>query len=298
VEPLLAFTHVAKTGGMALRDVARANLGSDAVVDLDATAWGPPSSWEQGLGQYRRYYESLSTDHRATVRCFLGHTAPLVIPAVRDRPIRAFCMLRDPVERVASLYLYGRWRADRLGVRLPATSVLGAMRRRGWETLKDVYRSVDDGIGEPGGSLEEPLWALFNGQARQLMMETVDPFEMPFTAAPNDLTDYRSRAFELLDRRYVVGTQERFSQSVRLFAESFGWRRPFAPRINVGRLAHATGDVDAETRDLISRFNRLDAQLHAHYQKRLDRLPPIRRRTDLRVRAGHRLRPRGWRTHT
>jgi len=288
LDPLVLQNHIPKTAGSALRELARANYGAGELVDLDRELWEAPRGWGDTAGRYRYWYRSLAAERRGKIRCVVGHTAPLLMPAVVDRPVRAFCMLREPVERVVSHYLFARWRVDRRGVPLREAGMLAAMRDRGW-TLKDALREVGD-LAELPRDLREAFWPLFNQQARHVLMSELDPLRMPFGPAAGGLRDYRDRAFEILSERYVVGTQDRFSESVRLFADRLGWRNAYLPRANVGGLRPTSEEIDDETRALIREHNQIDVELHAHHSEALAALPAVSRHAHARGLARRRLR--------
>lgn len=297
MEPLLVLNHIPKTGGTALRQVARANYRPDefAVVGRAAVemqgARGNPSEAER---RARDFYVSLPPERRARLRCVASHAASLMIPGVTDRPVRAFSMLRDPVDYVISSYLFLMARAERLeaGAQVPLAGLItDALRERRWG-LKEIYRELG-GTPEPDSHLHALFGQLFNGQARHLLLGQQEWTDIPFTTEANSLERHRDRAFRLLEGTYVVGALDRFSESIRLFADSFGWRLVFVPRANVGSLrgGQQEAEIDEETRDLIRSHNRIDAELHAHYSRRLDGRPRVGRLTDLEGkvrRRGHR----------
>jgi hypothetical protein len=180
-------------------------------------------------------------------------------------------LLRDPVERVNSLYLFLRWQREQLGKAENGVRIMAKMRELGWE-LDDVYRELGGG-GEPPPELRELFFLFFNGQAREILAPVTS--DLPLAADAQQLDRFRDRALERLSSNYVVGTQDRFSQSVRLFADSFGWRRTFVPRLRVSPYGARREEVDEETRSLIRAHNRVDAELHARYSERLSALPAV-----------------------
>lgn len=315
--PLLIHHHLAKTGGTSLWRVMEANYGAGELMNLDAqpgTAagrqpsrrgraersaapakleWqvkGDPGTW------FRDYWESLTPAQRDRIRCIGSHTAQHLIPVVDDRPVRAVCMLRDPVGRIISLYLFMQWRVDRLGVGGPARRTIEEMRKREW-TLKDVYRELG-GPGSPPNGLDELFWPFFNGQAREVLAPEVDRLALPFDPAARELGDYRDRARRALSETYLVGTQDRFSQSVRMFADAFGWRRSFVPEMRVNPQTSRRDEFDEETRSLIRAHNQIDADLHGRYSERLATMPGTRRLPEtawrIRERARRGRRRLGW----
>lgn len=288
MQPLLIQHHISKTAGTSLRQVTRANFGPEEIADIEKLFgleriredW----RWENAIRAYRHEYESLAPERRARIRCLVGHTAPLLLSVVDDRPVRAFTMLRDPVERVISLWRHAQWLVDQ-GLPTVWRPLVEAMRERGFD-LKAAYRELGD-APDAASVANGAFQALFNEQSRQILLGVLDPRQIPFSRDAEDLEPYRVRASELLKSGYVVGAQERFSQSVRLFADSFGWRRAFVPRLNV----RSGPPVDDETRSLIRAYNRLDLDLHRPYFERLAPLPAVSRRAHLRGSAYRRARP-------
>ena len=283
MEPLVILDHIPKTGGVAMSQVARANYRPDEFLslereaaDIDAVRRDP----EGALQRARDFYGSLPPERRARLRCVAGYTAPLVIPTVTDRPARAFCVLRDPVDYVVSYYLFQIWRREHHGDRTPLTE---AMLERRWD-LGDIYRELG-GAEEPTSFVHKLFSPLFNGQTRHLL--SAEPTAIPMRSDAESLRGPRDRAFGLLEQTYVVGAQDRFSESIRLFADSFGWRRVFVPRANAGRLrgGRREADIDEETRALIRSHNRVDADLHAYYSQQLDGRPRVGRLEDVQGRA-------------
>jgi hypothetical protein len=281
VEPLLLHHHLAKNAGTSLQRVLRANFDSEQLFEnyvvlpeIDGRRW------------WRDWYASLDGSRRARLRCVGSHTAQLLLPIVTDRQVIAFTVLRDPVDRVRSLYnhalrQHGRRRAagEPLDRELLANEILG----RGW-TLKDIYREVGD--RDPD---EVPLVfrIFFNGQTRELLANSDSARTLPLTTGAG-LEPHRRSVLDLLSERYLVGTQDRFSQSVRLFADRFGWRTVFLPH---ARAAPDRGgpELDAETRSLARTYNTLDTELHRRYSEELASLPSVSGLDQARWRARRRL---------
>lgn len=226
------------------------------------------------------------------IRCVGSHTAQCLIPAVDDRPVYPFTVLRDPVARVVSAYRYvlamrelsrRRGVSERLGGR---QLVAGTVIEHGW-TLADIYRELGSGQGTP--PVREAFSLFFNGQCKEILYPYLDPSELLVTTDASELEEYRRRAVDVLST-YVVGTQDRLSQSIRLFGDSFGWRRVFVPRVNVGSGDGGHGEVDDETRSLIRSYNHVDAGLHAHYSDALAGRPETGRLRNIHGNAYARVR--------
>lgn len=303
MKALLIQHHVPKTAGTSVRKVTRANFRPGELAQIDwwtepfrsllaeaAAEPGEAARWTRRVESVRAYYEGLP--RRDRIRCFMGHLAQYLIPVVRDRPVRAACMLRDPVERVASLVRSAEVSVARRGEREGGFGVLmAAMRERGW-SLADVYTELGGRFDLPP-ELYVPFEPLFNGQARHLLAGVTDPRALPFQSGTAGLDAHRDQVFKLLSDVYVVGTQDRFAESMRLFADSFGWKRLFLPRSRSGPPPGQGSEIDRETLDLIRTHNQLDAELHAHFSERLRSAPGIT--TSSRLRGSVYLRSAGLR---
>lgn len=282
MERLLVHHHLAKNAGSSLGRVIRANYRPPELYEnYQLTPWIDGREW------WRDWYESLEQERRAALRCVGSHTAQLLLPIVRDRQVTAFTVLRDPVERVHSLYNHALWQQRRrraAGEPLHRELLANAVLERDW-SLKDIFLELGD--SEPA---DVPLVfrIFFNGQTRELLANAGLARAMPLTTGAG-LDRPRSHVLEILSERYVVGTQDRFSQSVRLFAESFGWRQTFLPRANVATRGRGGVEIDAETRALARAYNPLDAEVHERYSRRLSSLRPISAVSQARGRARRRL---------
>ncbi len=294
MKPLLVLDHIPKNAGSALRQVAGANVGRANLINLDpkvrplldrraAVEGFGALEWGAQLELYRPVFDTISSAEGAGDRCFAGHTAPFFIAAAR-RPIRVLCMLRDPVDRIVSLYFYLRRRNRTLPGGLAQLPEM--MRRLEW-SLADIYRELGR-TGKPSSDIERYFAALFNGQTRHILASARDPLQLPLTEAAGDLDGFGQEALRILDGTRIVGTQDRFSQSVRLFAASLGWRRAFVPTANITPRPSERATVDEDTRALIRANNRLDAELHAQFSRRLAEAPAVDWISDVHGRAYHR----------
>lgn len=304
MQPLLIHHHLSKTAGTSLARVLRANFPGEAFVEVrmqqilaDFREANPDVRHEQALEAYRDWllrwwrdwYRSLDERSRGRLRCVRSHTAQLLIPSVDDRRVMPFTILREPVDRVISLYdasFTSRERWSRMGrsQRVPALQlVVRTIEENRW-TLADIYTELGDDGAPP--DLRLAFAQFFNGQATRILYPDIEAGALPLIGSPEDLEDHRRRAFDALST-YVVGTQDRLSESVRLFADSFGLRRAFVPQLNVGSQRTR---IDEKTRSLIRAHNSIDADLHAHYSARLEGRPGIGRIEDARARAGLKVR--------
>lgn len=264
--PLLIYHHLPKSGGISLRVVVRENFAPGEVAELydevaalhsHGAATGMPVD-EQAW--YRNWYRSLADEERRRIKCVASHTANQLIPAL-DRPFRAFCLLRDPVEHVWSLYHYVQYLAEREGSRGRGAESGRELTRRGWK-LADIYRELGD--GNPASSaLHDRFRGFFNGQARSIRSPWEDQSALAYWAGiPGHGEGLRDAVFEILDRHYVVGVHEQYARSLQRFAAAFGWTHLEAPHLN---RSAPRARPDPETRALIETYNGIDADLHAYF---------------------------------
>jgi hypothetical protein len=290
MQPLLIFHHIAKTAGTSLRDVVRANFHR-----WEYAAWYGCSADSVGPR-----YIAMAEYRRASLHCVAGHSAHYLIP-VLDRPFHLFTMLRDPVERVMSLYYYNLLQAERavagstLGEPGDGTLAGLALREHGWK-LRDIYLQLG-ADGEHPSELHTLFADYFNGQSRNLLAPHLETDLLGY--APSADVNVIRRLEDLLDRHYTVGVQGDFVRSLGLYARTFGWKRLWAPQLN--RSVRPRGqEVDAETLELVRQHHWLDAHIYREYAARVAALeiprlsrPPVqaqlrslaRRRPRLAIRA-------------
>lgn len=268
MRPLLIYHHIPKTGGTSLRAVVKANVGADAVAEVYGRSMEVlrPAAMSH-TAWLRAWWTGLEPERRASIRCVAGHTANCLIPAL-DGPFRAFCLLRDPVERVWSLYHAARRHTAR-GTGPPGT--LGAaFAERDW-TLAEIYDELGGGGPEPSGPRGD-LAQFFNGQTRSVLEPWSGPPLRFATGVPSDGAAQRDTALAVLNEHYVVGTQDELARSLERFAQKFKWRDLRVPYLN--QTHRPSARPDARTRALILEHNQLDAEIHAHYRAAVGRMRP------------------------
>jgi len=104
VDPLIAFVHVPKAGGMSLTRLLAETYGERLLHANPEIGWPPAFSDTilADIGNKRFFY-----------RAFVGHFA-YGIHRLFDRPTRYFSMVREPLERLESYYNFvKRWEIHR-----------------------------------------------------------------------------------------------------------------------------------------------------------------------------------------
>lgn len=205
----LFFLHIRKCAGTTLRAILRRQFPRESVYapnHADAV--------------------SLSEEQRRNVRLVMGHF-PFGSHRGLAVPFDVLTMLRDPVDRVVSLYFYARGRDSPLG------------------------RSVGDMAFEEFARHH----ALASDDQVRMIAGEVDrlPDEDMLLSAKENLRDHIA----------AFGLHDRFDESVLLFRRRFGWAMPYYARRNVTPNRPAPGEVAAAVLRDIRRRNQLDEELVA-----------------------------------
>ncbi len=256
--PVVIYHHIAKTGGTSLRKVVQANYKGKALLEL----YGP---YRNSVVWYERYYHSLSPARKAAIQCIAAHSAHYIIP-VLDRPFRVFTLLRDPVDRVISLYYFSQRLAQK--GRGKGADIGRFLAARGW-SLEDIYLHAER--GDIHGAQDPLLAPFFNGQTRAILGPHTDTSAIPFLpgVAPPLETPLR-HALDILDRYYELGITEAYAESVHHFARVFGWQRVFVTHVNRTRKRPPAHAFPSEILHLIRAYNQLDTTLHAYARRYLN----------------------------
>jgi hypothetical protein len=225
--PVLIFLHHLKTGGTTLRGIIGRQYPPEAIHSTAGRA-----STAAELKGLRR----LDAD---VVRVVQGHL-PFGVHAFLPRPGRYVTLLRNPVERIASLYHHVLEEPDR---------EIHAQSRGHLGSLEEF---VESGV----------LLEVDNGQTRRLSGENPR-----YGECTTEMLHAAQR--HLRERFLAVGTTERFDESLVLFRRLFGWRGVFYPK-RQKRTGRLHGDLAPERVRLIERYNRFDLELHAYAAGLLD----------------------------
>lgn len=249
---VLLFLHIPKTAGSTLREIVRERYSPTALFVQDSPQPPPTSPYlrylrgEQdmpGKGRpgfdpnvrVRKRLSELPGERRNALRAIVGHLWFGLHDAF-DPPATYMTVLRDPVERVLSLY---------------------------------YYHKASNGLT---GTLEEYLDAgrdfeIDNGQTRYLCGQ-LEHDDVRFAPCNREML---ARAQNHLIRAFsVVGTVERFDESLLLMNRAFGWSISSYERVNVNLERPPGHLVPHSIRQRIAQRNRFDAELYEFAGKLLD----------------------------
>jgi hypothetical protein len=235
----LVFIHVPKTAGSSLRDAVAELYPPSARLYL-YHPWGLKGAIDP------KEFPQLPVELRARVRFVAGH---IFYGLHQDlpRPARYTTIVREPVDRAASLYHHYR-RLASLGADTPAA---------------DEGRRIIDG----DASLED--WAF--GQERiEVDNETVRRLSgrsAPFGHCPDDML---TEAMERVDESFAqVLIFEQLSRSTELLSTTLRAPIPRLRHQNVNRQRATLDGTDPAVRVRLRELNRLDAAFHQAMVERL-----------------------------
>ena len=227
-EPLLIFLHNLKTGGTTLRTIVQRQYPVDAVH----TVGGRPEEFggPKHVGQ-------IELDKTRVVQ---GHI-PFGLHEALPGQSSYITMLRDPVERMISLYYF---------------------------TLHSPERAIHRESGDHLASLEEfvssgALLETDNGQTRRL--SGLRPSFGQCSAEMLERAKENVRAYFS-----VVGLSERFDESLLLMKRLFGWTSIFYLREKATRRRPNKADLPDRVIRTVLEYNQLDRQLYRFAGELLD----------------------------
>jgi hypothetical protein len=214
--PALIFLHVPKTAGATLTVILVRHYPQEATFLIGGP--GRPTLKD---------FEALPLHERARFTCLAGHVA-FGVHRLLPGPARYITMLRDPVDRLVSLYYYVRETPEHpMHERLIRERV----------TLEEFVRSIP-----PDAQVRLVSGAPHRGPTTREMLE---------------------RARQNLRERFVAfGLAERFDESLLLFARVLGWGNLYSRRQNVTRARPVRSTLASSTVAMIEEHNVLDRELY------------------------------------
>jgi hypothetical protein len=194
----------------------------------------------ESMDEAKSLLDSLGASEVAQLELVAGHV-PYGLHEFVQRPVKYVTMLREPVQRVVSHYWFVRNEPDHY---LYPAIVDGDLSLREY---------AERGCGLSAEIENGQVW-MFSARARRLECADRESLEEAKLA--------------LRDRFSLVGTTERFDESVVAMQHVLGLRSPVYVRRNTG--PGPRGRLDAETRTAIEAHNLLDLELYTYANELLD----------------------------
>jgi hypothetical protein len=266
--PVVLFLHIPKTAGTTFGNVFSYQYCSfdpaekadpDPEVRLyDGTYWPPFHTFDTQFPPYKtygshgepqshvrdvRFTEHVMTTRRNRIRAVIGHF-PFGIHELLLKPSTYITFLRDPIDRVISLYYFA---------------------------LKYSNNPYHERLVAHDISLEEFVAGISCREAENDQTRRLSGLNPDFGACTVDMLrtakDNMTRSFS------VVGITERFDESLLLFKRTLGWTRSiryWPGQVNDTRPRKES--ISQATKDLIAKYNQLDIELYDYARTMLDKL--------------------------
>lgn len=234
----LYFHHIHKTAGSSLRQYIGEHFDLD---QISSARWHTSALLEEPPEAFDRDFVA---GHFGS---FLHDIAP--------RPLVPVTMLRDPVDRTLSAISDISWR------------------KNNWMHERFSQLSIEEFVHDEIGT-----GTIMNFQTRSLALDSLQREYVEYGSLwkePEKRDRIYSdpalleRAIQRLDQCAFVGVQDRFDESMRLLAYTFGWLPPAtSPRVNVRRSARE--ELSQATLDRIRELTQLDQTLYERACEQFD----------------------------
>ena len=240
--PAVIFLHIPKTGGLTLRHVLARQAPADQVYEphlkagqarerhlahvVEGADEAPVPAGQDRNRPHAEAIAAMGPERVAEMRIAFGHFWYGIHQALEPNPWTYVSMLRDPVDRVLSLYQH---RVEKHG----------------------LTQSVEEYVAAD----RDP--AMRDGQTRRLVGSDSSLYRAPVT------DEMLAAAKAHIEERFaVVGLTERFDESVVLLGRVFGWSDVRYVRRNVRSDRPRRESLSSEALEAILDRNRHDAELY------------------------------------
>lgn len=235
--PLIFFVHIPKTAGTTFGSIMVRQYGRKNIY-----ACHPDPSV---VGRTPEDFKQMPVEERLRYRVVRGHFGYGMHETIGE-PAIYVTVLREPLDRAVSHFHYARKRKDHYLHNKIVSENLG---------LKEY---VVNGI-----SLE-----MDNGQTRMLVGPEGET--TPFGECP---PEFLERAKQNLREHFaVVGTSERFDETLVVAKEILGWSMPLYMSWNVSHNRMKREDVPPAVAEAIYQHNSMDVELYRYVDELLDEL--------------------------
>ncbi|QIZ72498.1 sulfotransferase family 2 domain-containing protein [Oxynema aestuarii] len=233
-EKTLFFLHIPKAAGTTLNDIITRQYKSESVFQTNPV----------NIRESKNKLIKMSESDKENFKVIKGHMEfgwHEFIP----QEFTYITMLRDPVERVISLYYY---------------------------ILKNPRHYLYNIVTENRMSLRDLLSSrisaqLSNGQTR-ILSGREELVQKPLAVFEECPAEWLDSAKQNLDKYFVTfGLTEKFDESLILFKQILGWKIPFYTSKNVNKHRLFKSEFSVQDIILIEEYNRLDIELYKYAKK-------------------------------
>ena len=218
---ILIFLHLPKSGGTTLKSVIERQYGSSCIYDIP---------------KYKpREIEDTIKRKRNRLEVVMGHLG-FGWHYLLDKPFKYITMLRNPIERIVSLYYFSK--------------------KYEWQPYYELANSL---------SLEEFASIESNREICNYQTALLSGIvQAPTSTRELPQKKHLQEAIENLNTHFInVGITEKFDESILLLQDSLSWEMPFYRRLQVVADRPKIVDLNKRILDTIKRNNELDLELYS-----------------------------------
>ena len=259
-DQILIYQHTPKTGGSSLRKAIENQYKKSELLPIYGIEL---KNSRKDFLWYKNFYKNISVRKKFQLKCIMGHTAAGFVGNIKA-PVRAFTILRDPVDRIISLYYYG--------LSLPENTSYGFAQliKKKKITLEDIFSDyLPDKL-----DLEDsfsPFNEFYNGQTRSLLRPVRHQLKWfdchPFESCEQLEQEAMDTALKIMKTYYTVGFQEEFKKSLNLFSREFHWKGDYYFKVNVTPKRPLVNELSETLVERIKKYNALDIRLYSDAYK-------------------------------
>ncbi|MGV6825513.1 MAG: sulfotransferase family 2 domain-containing protein, partial [bacterium] len=233
---LLLFHHLEKTAGTTIRHVIARQYEQDEIYYL-----------YNGEPQFRGFedFKLLSAEDQQRINVILGHNTRHA-GSYLHRDYRAATFLRNPIDRLLSLYAFVKRHKE-----TPLNRVLHEHKLGFTDFVTRIHELSGIGYAGVDNSLVRKISGVDAriGHCHEGMLEV---------------------AIDKVDREFaVVGLVERFDESLLMMRRAFGWRTPFYRKSNVSKNRKKRTELSDADMEKIRPYSELDIRLYEYCATRL-----------------------------
>ncbi|AFZ28837.1 hypothetical protein Glo7428_0228 [Gloeocapsa sp. PCC 7428] len=231
----IVFLHIPKAAGSTLNTVINRQYAKDSIFSI----YGFERSEREA--KTVEQFKTLPETRRSKIKLLRGHVG-FGLHDYLPQPSTYITLLRDPAERVVSLYRY--------------------IIRRPEHPLYDPVKTNNLSLEEFVRSGIAP--SAYNGQTKIIA---------GFKKGSTEYEDFSIKLLEVAKKNIqehfaVVGLTEKFDESLLLLQRVLGWKLLFYRRKNVAEQTNK--DIPSTTTSLIQKYNELDMELYHFAEKYLE----------------------------